>query len=192
MEPRYQSPGGVIDVGESFSNVENPFLTSEKSLVLKRDKALEKAAKKASLTWKDKRELRKATSRKLLDLTQQTSDDLKEAIVTKFRSDLNFFVTAHQMRNMANLERLKISFENALTEAYAESSRDRMDAKMKVLLSATEKMTRRVEEAKRHAMNGNGKYSTMVLESFERLFQNTINEIESISVRMNQPYFMRD
>lgn len=183
---------GIIDVGESFTSSENPFMTTEKSLVAKRDMALEKAAKRARLTWKDRKELRKATSQNLLELTQQTSDDLKEAIVSKFRSDLNYFVTAHNMRNMANLEKLKLAFEDALTEAYGESINCRMNTKMKALLSTVERMRKRAEELKTFSINGNGKHAEAVMESFERLFQNTINEVENISVRMNQPQFMKD
>jgi hypothetical protein len=188
----YKNQGEIIDVGDEFTSFDQPFTTSERSLVLKRDKALEKASKKARLTWKDRKELRKTASQNLLELTQQTSDELREAMVAKFRSDLNFFVTAHNVRNMANLQKLKFAFEAALTEAYAESSKDRMNAKMRVLLSTMERMSRRVEDAKSSGINGNGKHAAAVIESFERLFQNTVREIEGINVRINQAQFLND
>ncbi len=186
----FMEPREMIVVGEDFTDFENPYASTEKSLVVKRDRALEKAAKQARLTWKDRKELRKSTSKNLLEITQQTSEDLKDAIVSKFRSDLNYFVTAHKMRNMANLERLKMAFETALTQAYAESCNDRMNAKMKVLLSAIERMERKAEELRTfHGSNG---HARLVIESFERLFQKTIREIESINVRMSQSYFNRE
>jgi hypothetical protein len=193
MREEYYS-GDVINVGEDLTSLEHPYSATERSLVVKRDRALEKAAKRAKLTWKDKKELRKSTSRNLLELTQQTSEDLKDAIVAKFRSDLNLFVTAHNMRNMASLERLKLTLENALTEAYAESCKERMNTKMRVLLSTIEKAERKIEDLKRYNINGNsnGKHANAVLESFERLFHNAVREIESISVRMNHPHYSQD
>jgi hypothetical protein len=181
---------GTIEVGESLAKLESP-LSSERSLALKRDKAVEKAARKASLNWKERKELRKSYSRSLLDLSQQTSDDLKDAIIAKLRSDLNFFVSAHQMRNNAGLEKLKLAFEERLTEAFAESSKARMGAKMRALYATIDRMDRAVEELKARQA-GNGKHSGKILESFERLFQNTLTEIENINVRMSQPGFMKD
>ena len=187
---RFMEPREMIVVGEDFTDLENPYANTERSLMAKRDRALEKAAKQARLTWKDRKELRKSTSKNLLEITQQTSEDLKDAIVSKFRSDLNYFVTAHKMRNMANLERLKLAFETALTEAYAESCRDRMNAKMRTLLTTIERMERKAEELK--TFHGSNEHGRLVMESFERLFHKTIKEIEGINVRMSQSYFNRD
>ncbi len=192
MNQRFYEHGDVIDVGKKFTDIEqaSPYSVSEKSLVEKRDRALEKASRKAKVTWKDRKELRRLTSKNLVTLTQETSEDLRDAMRAKFRSDLNVFIQAHNMRNMANMEKLKLVFEDALTEAYAESSKNRMSAKMKVLLSAVEKMGRKVDEVKKAGMaNGNGKYAAMALESYDRLLQDTVKDIEAIKVRLNCPEF---
>ena len=190
MNPRFYEHGDVIDVGKKFTDIEqtSPYSVSERSLVEKRDKALEKASRKAKVTWKDRKELRKLTSKNLVTLTQETSEDLRDAMRAKFRSDLNVFIQAHNMRNMANMEKLKLVFEDALTEAYAESSKNRMHAKMRVLQTAVEKMGRKVDEVKKVGLvNGNGRYATMALESYDRLLQDTVKDIEAIKVRLNCP-----
>ena len=91
---------------------------------------------------------------------------------------------------MANLERLKLAFETALTQAYAESCNDRMNAKMRTLLTTIERMERKAEELK--TFHGSNEHGRLVMESLETLFQKTIKEIEGINVRMSQSYFNRD
>lgn len=192
MNQKFYEHGEVIEVGKKFTELEkdNPYSVSEKSLVIKRDKALERATRKAKLSWKDRKELRKLASQNLLELTRETSEDFKDALRAKFRSDLNVFVTAHSMRNLANLERLKLAFEDALTEAYAESSKNRMTARMRVLQTVVEKMGRKADDLKKvGSINGNGKYAAMALESYDRLVQDTIKDIEAIKVRLNHPEF---
>lgn len=193
MNSKFYEQGDIIDVGKTFTDVERatPYGVSEKSLVAKRDKAIQKASKKARIRWRDKRELSKLASRNLVVLTQETTEDLRDALREKFRSDLNVFVSVHNMRNLASLEKLKLAFEDTLTEAYAESSKNRMYAKMKVLNSAVEKMGRRVEDLKRAGShNGNGKYANMALESYDRLLQDTIKDVEAIKVRLNSPQML--
>jgi len=191
MDSKFYDNGEIISIGKSFTDLEpaTPFAVSEKKLVTKRDKALGRASKRAKLAWKDRKELRKLAGRNLLELTQQTSDDLREAMTEKFRSDLNVFVTSHNMRNMANLEKLKLAFEEALTQAYAGSSSNRMNHKIKILTSIVEKMGGKAEKLKRASLNSNSRYAGMAVESIERMLQNTILEIEGLKVRMNPPHF---
>lgn len=122
--------GGAMLFGkdrEFFSAevMDSPLDLTERSLVTKRDHALERASRHANLTWRDRRALRKNISQGLLDLTRQTGEDVREALVAKLRSDLNLFVSAHELRNLASLERLRLSFEEMLVESCGASGRRR-------------------------------------------------------------------
>src|SRR4030065_1329375 len=110
----------LFDKNREFYSAEvmdSPLDLTERSLISKRDQALERASRRAHLTWRDRKALRKNISQGLLDLTRQTGEDVRDALVAKLRSDLNLFVSAHELRNLASLERLRLAFEEMLVEA---------------------------------------------------------------------------
>lgn len=109
--------------------VDSPLDVTERSLTVKRDKALERASRKAGLTWSDWRALRKNISQGLLEPTKQTGEDVREALAEKLRSDLNLFISAHELKNLASLERLRLAYEEMLNEACLSSTRRRAQAK---------------------------------------------------------------
>jgi hypothetical protein len=163
--------------------MDSPLDLTERSLISKRDQALERAARRAHLTWKDRRALRRNISQGLLDLTRQTGEDVREALVTKLRSDLNLFVSAHELRNLASLERLRLSFEEMLVEACSASARRRAQAKASALIEMVEAVSKKHEELKK-LCNGRDDYKNRAEESFDRIFENTMREIETLNVSL--------
>ena len=163
--------------------VDSPLDITERSLISKRDRALEKAARRASLTWTDRRNLRKNLSQGLLELTRQTGEDIREALVAKLRSDLNLFVSAHEMKNLASLERLRLGFEEMLTEACTASSMRRAQAKASALMEMVERISAKHDELEKHC-NGREAYKRQAEEAFGRIFEDTLRNIESLHVSL--------
>ena len=176
----------LFDRNKEFYSAEvmdSPLDLTERSLISKRDQALERASKRAHLTWKDRRALRRNISQGLLDLTRQTGEDVREALVTKLRSDLNLFVSAHELKNLASLERLRLSFEEMLVEACSASARRRAQAKAVALIEMVETLSRKHDELKKFS-NGREDYKNRAEESFDRIFENTLREIETLNVSL--------
>jgi hypothetical protein len=169
--------------GYAVEVIDSPLDITERSLISKRDRALEKAARKASLTWTDRRNLRKNLSQGLLELTRQTGDDIREALVAKLRSDLNLFVSAHEIKNLASLERLRLGFEEMLTEACTASSIRRAQAKASALMDMVERISRKHDELEKHC-NGREAYKRQAEEAFGRIFEDTLRNIESLHVSL--------
>lgn len=169
--------------GYAVEVIDSPLDITERSLISKRDRALEKAARRASLTWTDRRNLRKNLSQGLLELTRQTGDDIREALVAKLRSDLNLFVSAHEMKNLASLERLRLGFEEMLTEACTASSMRRAQAKASALMDMVERISQKHDELEKHC-NGREAYKRQAEEAFGRIFEDTVRNIESLHVSL--------
>ena len=163
--------------------MESPLDLTERSLVSKRDQALERASRRAHLTWRDRKALRKNVSQGLLDLTRQTGEDVRDALVAKLRSDLNLFVSAHELRNLASLERLRLSFEEMLVESCAASARRRSQIKAVALIEMVDSISKKHDELKKFC-NGREDYKARTEESFDRIFENTIREIETLNVSL--------
>lgn len=186
MRNPYYDRENVIDVGRRSSSIEPEFSITERSLAEKRDKAIQKATRQATMGWRDRKELRRLANQHLLSLTRESTEDLRDALRQKLRSDLNVFVTAHEMRNMSKLENLRLDFEAMLTEAYAESSRHRMGKKMRALAKTIRTAENHLGSLRRDSIPGGNRFNTMMLQSYERMLSDTMREIESINVRMNQ------
>jgi hypothetical protein len=122
--------------------VDSPLDVTERSLVAKQDKALEGASRKAGLTWGDRRALRKDISQGLLSLTRQTGEDVREALAEELRSDLNLFINAHELKTLASLERLRLAYEETLSQACLSSTRRRAQAKASALIDMIESISR--------------------------------------------------
>ena len=163
--------------------MESPLDLTERSLVSKRDQALERASRRAHFTWRDRKALRKNISQGLLDLTRQTGEDVRDALVAKLRSDLNLFVSAHELRNLASLERLRLAFEEMLVESCAASARRRSQIKAVALIEMVDSISKKHDELKKFC-NGREDYKARTEESFDRIFENTIREIETLNVSL--------
>ena len=163
--------------------MDSPLDLTERSLISKRDQALERASRRAHLTWKDRRALRRNISQGLLDLTRQTGEDVREALVAKLRSDLNLFVSAHELKNLVSLERLRLSFEEMLVEACTASARRSAQAKASALIEMVEAVSKKHEELKKFS-NGREDYKNRAEESFDRIFENTLREIETLNASL--------
>ena len=163
--------------------IDSPLDLTERSLISKRDQALERASKRAHLTWRDRKALRKNISQGLLDLTRQTGEDVRDALVAKLRSDLNLFVSAHELRNLASLERLRLSFEEMLVESCAASARRRAQIKASSLIEMVDSISKKHDELKK-SCNGKEDYKARAEETFERIFEDTMREIETLNVSL--------
>ena len=176
----------LFDKNKEFYSAEvidSPLDLTERSLVSKRDQALERASRRAHLTWRDRKALRKNISQGLLDLTRQTGEDVRDALVAKLRSDLNLFVSAHELRNLASLERLRLAFEEMLVESCAASARRRAQIKADSLMEMVENISRKHDELKK-SCNGGEDYKSRAEEAFERIFEDTMREIETLNVSL--------
>ena len=176
----------LFDKNKEFYSAEvmdSPLDLTERSIVTKRDHALERASKRAHLTWRDRKALGKNISQRLLDLTRQTVEDVQEALVAKLRSDLNLFVSAHELRNLASLERLRLAFEEMLAEACSASARRKAQAKASALIEMVESISKKHEELKK-SCNGREGYKLLAEEAFDRIFENTMREIETFNVSL--------
>jgi len=171
--------------------VDSPLNVTERSLVAKRDRALEKAARRANLTWGDKRSLRKSVSQGLLELTRQTGEDIREALVEKLRSDLNLFVSAHEIKNLATLEKLRMAFEEMLSEASTASARRRAQTKAATLIELVDNISRKHEELERHC-KGSERYKLQAEEAFDRIFEDTLRRIEDSHISLRSKRIFTD
>ena len=171
--------------------VDSPLNVTERSLVAKRDRALEKAVRRANLTWGDKRNLRKSVSQGLLELTRQTGEDIREALVENLRSDFNLFVSAHEIRNLATLEKLRMAFEEMLQEASTHSARRRAQTKAAALIELVDNISRKHEELERHC-KGRERYMLRAEEAFERIFEDALRRIEDSQVSLRSKRFFTD
>ena len=176
----------LFDKNKEFYSAEvidSPLDLTERSLISKRDQALEGAARRAHLTWRDRKALRKNISQGFLDLTKQTGEDVRDALVAKLRSDLNLFVSAHELRNLASLERLKLAFEEMLVESYSASERRRAQVKTSALMEMVDSISKKHEELKKFC-DGRDDYKLRAEEAFERIFEDTMREIETLNVSL--------
>jgi len=127
--------------------------------------------------------LRRNVSQGLLDLTMQTGEDVREALVSKLRSDLNLFVSAHELRNLSSLERLRLAFEEMLVESCPISARRMALAKAAALMETVGTLSRKHEELKKFC-TGRDDYKLRAEESFDRIFENTMRETETLNVSL--------
>jgi hypothetical protein len=184
----------LFDKNKDFYSAEvmdSPLDLTERSLISKRDQALERAARRAHLTWKDRKALRKNISQGLLDLTRQTGEDVRDALVAKLRSDLNLFVSAHELRNLASLERLRLAFEEMLVESYSASARRRAQIKAASLIEMVDNISKKHDELKKYC-NGREDYKLRAEEAFERIFEDTMREIETLNVSLRNKRFFTE
>lgn len=163
--------------------VDSPLDVTERSLVAKRDRALERASRKAGFTWSDRRALRKDISQGLLSLTRQTGEDVREALAEKLRSDLNLFINAHELKNLASLERLRLAYEETLSEACLGSTRRRAQGKAAAIIDMVESISRKHDELERHC-RGRETYKARAEEAFSRIFEDTLQSIEAMHVSL--------
>jgi Ni,Fe-hydrogenase III component G len=100
-------------------------------------------------------------------------------------------VSAHELRNLASLERLRLAFEEMLVESYSASARRRAQIKAASLIEMVDNISKKHDELKKYC-NGREDYKLRAEEAFERIFEDTMREIETLNVSLRNKRFFTE